>query len=227
MILKGGGGGYACEQTFKPFLGDFYDKINTQGPEYFADFATYFTLAMLKDVTESLLEFLKLAPRYLVAVAIVCAILLFTPQELQQTLGTTKFVNDYRQWIGLALVSSLGVWLVAIVAWVGEWVRGLWLEKRWRKSVASRLENLTEPEKQILRYYFAKNTRGNKLRIENGDVQALTHAGIIFHSASLGSVLEGFAHNITDFAWEYILKNPHVLNGTTNTYYTDERERFW
>lgn len=179
------------------------------------------------DIAKSVLEFLKLAPRYLVAVAIVCAILLFSPEELQQTLGTTNFVNSFRQWIGLSLVSSFGVWLVVICASSCEWTKRLWDKNRRQKKIVSRLENLTEREKQILRYYFAKDTRGNKLRIENGDVQALTRAGIIFHSASLGSVLEGFAHNITDFAWDYINENPHVLDGTTNTYYTDERERMW
>lgn len=182
---------------------------------------------MWSDITKSILELLKLAPRYLVATAIVCALLLFSPPELQNALGTTDFVNSYRQWIGLALVCSFGVWLVAISSAGTKWAKGRWSNKRWKQSVAERLENLTEPEKQIVRYYFAKNTRGNKLRIENGNVQALVHAGIIYQSASLGSVLEGFAHNITDFAWDYIHKHPHVLNGTTNTYYTDERERMW
>lgn len=185
------------------------------------------TLTMLTDITKFLLEFLKLAPRYLVAVAMVCAILLFTPLSFQKALGTTNFVNNYRQWIGLGMVSSFGVWLVVISASACELVKGLWEKRSWQKKVVSRLENLTEPEKQILRYYVAKNTRGNYLRIESGDVQALTQARIIFQSASLGNILEGFAHNITDFAWEYIHKNPHVLEGTTNTYYTDERERLW
>lgn len=112
------------------------------------------------------------------------------------------------------------------MAFASEWIKGLWLKKARQKGIVNRLENLTEAEKQILRYYFANNTRGNILRIENGDVQALTLAGIIFRSSSLGSVLEGFAHNITEFAWDYILQDPHVLEGTTNTYYTDQQECF-
>jgi hypothetical protein len=182
---------------------------------------------MLADITKSLLEFLKLAPRYLVAIAIVCALLLFASSNLQQTLGITNFVNSYRQWIGFSLISSLSVWIVVIGASVQEWVKHLWQVKRLQKRITKRLERLTELEKQILRYYFVKNTRGNKLRIQNGDVQALTRAGIIFQSASLGSVLEGFAHNISDFAWDYIQTNPHVLEGSSSTYFTDARERLW
>lgn len=181
---------------------------------------------MLPEITKSLLEFLKLAPRYLLAVIIVCAIFLFVPAYFLKTLGVADFVETYRQWIGFTLICGFGIWVVAIFASVSDWIKGLWLKRARQKRIAERLENLTEPEKQILRYYFAKNTRGNKLRIENGDVQALARAGIIFHSATLGSVLEGFAHNITDFAWDYIHQNPHVLDGITNTYYTDERERW-
>lgn len=182
---------------------------------------------MWSDIIKSVLELLKLAPRYLVAVAIVCALLLFSPQELQEILGTTNFTHTYRQWIGLALVCSFGIWLVVIVAAGGKWGKDLWRNRRRKQRVAERLENLTEPEKQIVRYYYAKNTRGNMLRIENGNVQALINAGIIYQSTSLGSILEGFAHNITDFAWDYIHEHPHVLDGTTSTYYTDERERMW
>lgn len=182
---------------------------------------------MWSDIIKSLLELLKNAPRYLIAVAIVCGLLLFSPPGLQKTLGVESFVSAQRQWLGLALIGSLGIWLVTAGSNIFQWVKGHWDRRRRRKRVVERLNNLTEPEKQILRYYFAKNTRGNKLRIESGDVQALRNSGIIYQSASLGSLLDGFAHNITDFAWNYINSNPHVLEGSTNTYHTDEQEKFW
>ena len=75
--------------------------------------------------------------------------------------------------------------------------------------------------------YFAKDTRANTLRIDDGVVQGLAQNRIIFRSASMGSILDGFAHNITVAAWNYIFANPQVLLGTTNTYRTDKRERGW
>jgi hypothetical protein len=179
---------------------------------------------MWAGIAKSLLDVLKLAPRYLIAVAVICALLLFAPQSLQDTLGTAKFVDSYRQWIGLAMICSLGIWIVVVTTDGLNWVKRLWGRKQRQKKIANRLGNLTEPEKQILRYYIAMNTRGNKLRTESGDVMALVHAEIIYRSAAVGSVLEGFAHNISDFAWDYIHSNPHVLDGTTNTYHTDQRE---
>ena len=93
--------------------------------------------------------------------------------------------------------------------------------------MTKRLHSLTEDEKQILRFYIAENTRANTLRIEDGVVQGLISDRIIYQSASLGSILDGFAHNINDFAWDYLHVNPHLLEGTTNTCRTDKRRRNW
>ena len=79
---------------------------------------------MLSDITKSLLEFLKLAPRYLLAVIIVCAIFLFAPASFPQTIGITAFVESYRQWIGFVLICSFGVWVVAITTSASEWRGG-------------------------------------------------------------------------------------------------------
>ena len=178
---------------------------------------------MVTDIIKSVLEVLKLAPRYLIAVVIICALLLFTPEDLQRSLGITEVVETHRPWIGLALISSLAIWLVAVFVSVGGWVKALWRRREKQKKIIARLNNMTEAEKQILRYYFAKDTRSNILRIESGDVQALVHSGIIYRSTNRGSIVEGFAHNITDFSWDYICENPQVLVGETNTYHTDKR----
>jgi len=182
---------------------------------------------MLSDVFKSFLDYLKLSPRYLFAIVFICALLLFSPQSIQHTIGIISFVDGYRQWFGVVFVIALGLWVVAVITSALEYAKKQWRRWRLRQRIVTRLQDLTEPEKQILRYYFEKNTRGNKLRIESGDVQSLVQAGIIYQSAGLGSILEGFAHNIHDVAWDYIQKNPDVLKGSTDTYHTDERIPYW
>jgi len=84
------------------------------------------------------------------------------------------------------------------------------------------LHRLTENEKQILRYYFAKQTRSNVLRIDDGVVNSLAADGVIFQSANvIGGPGLAFAHNIHEDVWNYILLNPQLLDGTTNTYRSD------
>ncbi|QDI05423.1 hypothetical protein E4A48_18645 [Xanthomonas cerealis pv. cerealis] len=182
---------------------------------------------MFADFAKSAIEFLKLAPRYLIAVAIVSGALLFLPDTWLQRIGLDKFVTANRQWLGLTFLVSAVLWCVSAISTCWDWAAGQFFQRSVRKHIAQKLCSLTEDEKQILRYYFAKETRANMLKVDDGVVQGLVANRIIYRSASMGSLLEGFAHNITDAAWDYIHANPHILQGTTNTYRTDKRERGW
>jgi ABC-type multidrug transport system fused ATPase/permease subunit len=182
---------------------------------------------MFSEFAKSALDFLKLAPRYLIAVALIAGVLLFFPNAWLVRIGVDNFAAANRQWLGLAFLVSAVLWCISLITTVWSWVAGKVFQRRVSQHIARKLDSLTEGEKQILRYYFAKDTRANTLRIDDGVVQGLVQNRIIFRSASMGSILDGFAHNISDAAWDYILANPEVLQGTTNTYRTDKRERGW
>lgn len=182
---------------------------------------------MVGDIAKSALDVLKLSPRYLSAVVLASGALLFAPRASLDALGVSAFAASNRQWLGLALLASSAICCVA--AGVSTWnaVLSSRRHRAARKRLLKRLESLTEDEKQILRYYYAEGTRANTLRVDDGVVQGLVEVGIIYRSASMGSVLGGFAHNISDLAWEYIQSNPMALLGTTNTYRTDKRPGLW
>lgn len=182
---------------------------------------------MLSEVIKSVLEFLKVAPRYFVAVAIITAFLLFAPVEWLERIGLSSFVSDNRKWLGLALLVSAVLWGVYAVSSAGKAVQRVARRSRLERKVVSKLRSLTEDEKQILRYYLENNTRANTLRVDDGVVQGLVASRIIFRSASMGSVIEGFAHNISDLAWDYLHCYPEILDGTTNYCRTDKRGRGW
>lgn len=74
-----------------------------------ASYTSFRTLDMLSDIIEFLYKFLKLALRYLLAVIIVRAILIFSPANIQQEVGIAAVVESYRQWIGFALICSFVV----------------------------------------------------------------------------------------------------------------------
>lgn len=63
--------------------------------------------------------------------------------------------------------------------------------------------------------------------IDCGIIQGLARNRIIYQSASLGDMVEGFAYNINDLAWDFIQKKPNVLDGTTNTFRTDKADYRW
>ena len=183
---------------------------------------------MSADYAKTLLEALKLAPRYLVSLGAIAAFLLFGSDKWLKRLGVDEFAKHYRQWLALVLVVTSVLFLVDRSMAGGGWIRERMLVRKFTKCRLERLHSLTEDEKQILRFYFARQTRANVLRAHDGVVQGLVAAGIIYQSASTGHILDGFAHNINDFAWDYLNKHIALLEGTTNTYRTDKRdEGFW
>jgi hypothetical protein len=179
---------------------------------------------MINDFLKVCLDALKLAPRYLIAIGAVAAFLLFSSHSLLKHLGVLEFAQNSRQWLGLILLITTSLFCVDLILRLASWIRKRRGESQFYKRMKKRLCNLTEDEKQILRYYLAKQTRSNVLRIDDGVVQGLAGAGIIHQSASLGNMIEGFAHNINDFAWCYLYEHIELLDGTTKTYRTDKRD---
>ncbi|CAI06309.1 similar to ATP/GTP-binding protein [Aromatoleum aromaticum EbN1] len=182
---------------------------------------------MIAEAAKTFLEFLKLAPRYLIALGVMAAVLLFSSEVFLKFIGVFEFAQDNRPMLGLTLVVTGALFAVSVAGDGIALVKQRWLRRHRYRRVAERLQCLTEDEKQILRSYLAANTRANTLRIDDGVVQGLKANGIIHLSASVGNALEGFAHNISDFAWDYLHVHPHLLEGTTNTCRTDKRESYW
>jgi hypothetical protein len=195
----------------------------------------------MTELAKIFLEILKLAPRYLLAIAIIAALFLFMPAALMKSFGIFDFAQQYRAWIAVAFIATTVLFGVdrAVVAIdrkrqkkaseeqelraaIEERQKALEKEKLLQKRL-ERLHQLTEDEKQILRFYFLKRTKTNILRIDDGVVQGLVKAGIIYRSADVGNMLEGFAHNITDFAWNYVNEHLDLLVGTTNIARCDKR----
>jgi hypothetical protein len=182
---------------------------------------------MFSEIAKSVLEFLKLAPRYLIALGIFAAFFLFSPQSVLKHLGVFDFTQNNRPWLGITFIASVALFGVSICADILNWIKRLWWRRKEFQRITKRLHRLTEDEKQILRFYVAENTRANTLSIEDGIVQELVAERIIYRSAAVGNMLEGFAHNISDIAWDYLHLYPHLLEGSTNTYRTDKRRGLW
>jgi len=178
---------------------------------------------MPTEIAKLVLDVLKLAPRYLIALGVIAGFLLFADDNIVQTIGLTEIIKKYRSAFGLVLVGSSGLFIVSLAADALNFYKKFRNKGKARNRITSRLAQLTEDEKQILRYYLANNTRANYLRVDDGTVQGLASAGIIYRSAKIGDIIDGFAYNIGDFAWDYLHTYPQLLEGHTDTYRTDKR----
>lgn len=185
------------------------------------------TAEMLAELLKFSLELLKLAPRYLVALGVAAAGLLFMPPRWLSRLGLENFVVENKQWLGLALLISTMLWVVFVFASCWGILKRAVYRRRNDARTIRKLQSLTEGEKEILRYYLVKGTRTNVLKVDDGVVQGLVHKKIIYRATSMGNLIEGFAHNITDLAWDYLHLYPEVLDGQNNYCRTDKRQRGW
>ncbi len=176
---------------------------------------------------KSIADVIKLGPRYLVAGMVLAGGALFLPASVHERLGVSEWVAAYKGWIGLVFAVCAVLTAISVFTWLWRLATLAWETKQERAALAERLRRLTEPEKQILRYYFAKNTRSNFLRHQDGVVAGLAAVGVIHLASRTGTLTEGFAYNISDYAWKIIRENPGLLNGETNFYRCDKRDSPW
>ena len=175
------------------------------------------------DIVKPLLELLKLAPRYLVALGLVLGLVILAPDEVAQRLGIANLAQDYRPAIGIGFLLCLSLLLVSVLGWAQRKVGQRIATHSFKRQLQQRLARLTEDEKQILRYYISQQTRANTLRIDDGVVKGLVGSHIIFRSANTGNITQGFAHNINEIAWDILNKDPALLDGITHSHRTDKR----
>ncbi|MFS0672053.1 super-infection exclusion protein B [Ornithinibacillus sp. 179-J 7C1 HS] len=161
-----------------------------------------------KDFT----EILKLSPKYLLGIVIFSGGLsLIGNSDLASPLGIEELYNSYNTWITIILIISSSLLLGHLIWHLGLIIKGKFQDRSLDKFRKKRLKDLTPEEKAILSFYIIKNTRSQKLNYTNGAVRELEYWKIIYRSSELGNMRSGFSYNIQPWAWEYLKKNPHLV----------------
>ncbi|MFV1950331.1 MAG: superinfection exclusion B family protein [Nitrospinota bacterium] len=164
---------------------------------------------------ENLLNWVK-APKHLAwPLVIVSGLLLWGPDAFKNGLGLEPFINEYRKWLGVVFLFFLIVGLQPIAPFVTQKVKEKYKRLESEKRAKIKINDLTPGEKAILKYYIKNNTRTQDLSIQDGDVSKLISDGFLYLASqvSYGGMRGSFTFpvNITDWAWNYIRRNPDVL----------------
>ena len=173
---------------------------------------------MAAEIIKAIAEFLKLAPRYLTVVGVIAGVLVFAPSEFLDKLGVAEFAENHRQWIGLAFLFSATVVLVDWCKEIVAAIRNRSHRAKLKEECLKRLHSLTEDEEDILRHYTSNQTRTSVLGLDDGVAQGLVSVGILYPAARQGHLRKGLAHNITEFAWEYLNENKALVEASTPTF---------
>jgi hypothetical protein len=159
-----------------------------------------------------ILELFKLKLPVLAGIALALALFLFLPEKAANAMGIQKLRTEYKSYAGCAflLASSLVVVRMSVAAF--KLISTKCLARVWKKAAIERLKTLSPAEKQILCGYILPREKTQYLSIEDGVVNGLCQAHIIYRSANLRNLIgRGFAHNIQPWAWEYLLEHTELI----------------
>ena len=154
-----------------------------------------------------LFELLKQPLRYSVAIGIVVAIVLFSPDSIMNQLGFLKYRDEGKPYFGAVLLVCIALTIASGIGAVGSKIN----DYRFLRARKKRLHRLSVEEKQILRAYIEGQTRSLMLDITSGVVNGLEQETIIYRSSSLGHLMSGFAYNIQPWAWDYLNEHRDLL----------------
>jgi hypothetical protein len=163
-----------------------------------------------------LTDWIKLEPRYLFAISLATAFLLFLPNQILQQIGLDQLRDNYRPWIGGGFLIAIVLYLTTGLSKGITWIAG---ERERRSALRDRnkqLEKLTIPERQILKGFIDGKTRTRYLDINSGVVNGLVAKDVIYRAADMALDLYGFGFhcdfNMQPWAWEHLNKHPELLH---------------
>ncbi|MEE6367191.1 superinfection exclusion B family protein [Escherichia coli] len=162
----------------------------------------------IKDI----LEILKLPLKYLIAIFLVLASLLFLPNEYIMKLGIEAIVQKYKMLIGLAFLCDALFIITHVLDYLFKFIRAWVKYKSIVREGKKRLSNLTEDEKVILRKFIENGSRTSYLSIRNGNVIELVNSKIIYRSGEVSVYDFNFAYNLNQWAWDHLNKNKKLLD---------------
>ena len=157
------------------------------------------------------ISWIKLSPKYWLAIALVATALVGLPAGITDRLGVTEFVGKFRMWIGFVCVASYGLLFTHVLCASKDSIRGWWSRRRLLQLGREALRNLSLPEKTMLADYLLFETKSRKQDYQSGIVHELQRANILYQASSLGSLMDGFAFNLQPWAWEELQAHPEIL----------------
>lgn len=157
------------------------------------------------------ISWIKLSPKYWLAIALVATSLVVLPDVVTDTLGVTQFVDAFRMWIGFICILSYGLLLTHGLYASKDIIRKWWQQRRLLQLGRESLRTLSPPEKIMLADYVISQTKCMKQAYQDGIVQELQRANILYQASNLGNLMEGFAFNLQPWAWEELQSHPEIL----------------
>lgn len=158
-----------------------------------------------------ILEFIKLAPKYLIAILMASGIGIFSRSGIDYFLSINGFIDEYKGWIGMIFLISSCLIFVTISEFTLIKVLKLINYLIIKYFGIKKLKRLTPIERNILGEYIFKKTKFLNIPIEYGGKNDLVQCNIIYRSSNIGREITGFSYDMQPWAWKYLNKHEDLL----------------
>ena len=148
------------------------------------------------DWLKTFLGYLKLKPRYLFGLSVVCLVIVGLPKVCRVYLGYDELILPYRGWISL-LGLALGVyWFVVVIAGFPHWVLVKLQEWILWKKAKNNLRKLSPDEKRCIATYIGRNVSSCEFHLGDGIINALEAKSVVYRAANISRHGSYFAFNL-------------------------------
>ena len=148
------------------------------------------------DWLKNVIGYLKLKPRYLFGLSVVCFVIVGLPKACRLYLGYDELIQPYRGWISLLGVASGVYWFVMIAAGFPQWV----LDKFWswvlQIKAATILRKLSRDEKEYIAKYIQRDISSCDFHLGDGIINSLKAKRVVYQASSLAKHGPYFAFNL-------------------------------
>ena len=160
----------------------------------------------------NVLAWIKQPIPYLLSFSFVLGLLIFGPGWIARDLGVNQVVSQHRWALGIGFIITFIAIMAALLSLAERHIIDYVSNRLWLRRKAKRMHDLTPQERQILKSFLENNTRSCTLNNASGVVGGLVAEEIIYRSSSMGQFGAYFSYNIQPWAWDYLRKNPHLID---------------
>ena len=171
------------------------------------------TLVASRNMSEfwtKVIDWIKQPPRVVAAIAIACAVILFSPEKAQDAICVTPILKTIGPYIGIVLVLACALLVTSFVSFSYSWSEKQILRLRLKRF---RVQSLSDPpsREEGTWLFHLRKTKTQRLPLESGVVAGLEARQIIARATIVSHSGTDFDYNIQPWAWNHLNKNRNLI----------------
>lgn len=170
------------------------------------------------DWLKTIIGYLKLKPRHLFGLSVVCFVIVGLPKACRLYLGYDESIQPYRGWISLLGVASGAYWFVMVAAGFPQWA----LDKLWDwillKKAQTNLSKLARDEKEYIAKYIQGDISSRYFHPGDGIINGLEAKRVVYRASVISKHGPCFAYNLRPWVLQAFDKYPDLKNDILKHY---------